>query len=115
MFAECQLEGRGVARNSAEAIRVFKALAEERNPTARYKLGLCYLHGKGVPRDPDEACKWFTHAALQGVRDAASELELLIAGKEINKLTRRLYGALSKRISKRYGPSDSRKHVKSKQ
>lgn len=90
-FAKLQLEGMGVPKNTDEAIRVFKTLADQDIADAQYNLGLCYLHGKGVQRNPDKACQYFARASWQEDEAAANELKLLMGSNEISDTTRRIY------------------------
>ena len=44
----------------------FKALGEQGDAAAQFKVGLIYYKGQGVPPDYMEALNWFKKAALQG-------------------------------------------------
>lgn len=95
----CYDKGKGVAKNSAEAVKWYskaaaqghtdaklnleksdyavgiefqknKASAERGDADAQYKVGLCYAEGKGVEKDVLEARKWYSKAAAQGHADA---------------------------------------------
>jgi len=61
-------------RNYAEAIKIWRILAEKDNPKAEDGLGGCYATGCGVEKDVNEAIKWFRKSASQG--SAAGQLEL---------------------------------------
>jgi TPR repeat protein len=49
-----------------KTLQEFKALAEQGDVAAQFKVGLIYYLGQGVPRDYLEALNWFKKAALQG-------------------------------------------------
>jgi TPR repeat protein len=49
----------------AEAIRIWKPLAEKGGSAAQFNLGLLYYEGQGVPQNYSEAAKWFRLAADQ--------------------------------------------------
>jgi len=50
----------------AEAVDIWRPLAEQGNPRAQYAMGNSYLSGRGVPKDYSEAAKWFRLSAEQG-------------------------------------------------
>ena len=58
----------------ATALKEWKILAEEGDPSSQYNLGVMYRMGKGVARDDKEAVKWCKLAADQG--DAGSQFLL---------------------------------------
>lgn len=71
------LEGDGVLKNDAEAIKWFRKAAEQSDAdshygaafgvvTAQFYLGLMYVQGWGVPQDFPEAVKWYRMAAERG-------------------------------------------------
>jgi TPR repeat protein len=59
-------EGRGVAKNEAEAAKWCLKLAEQGNTNAQYILGKMYAEGKGVAQNNAEAVKWYRKAAERG-------------------------------------------------
>jgi TPR repeat protein len=67
------LEGDGVPKNDAEAVKWFRMAAEQGDAgsrfgvvTAQFYLGIMYVNGWGVPQDFPEAVKWYRMAAEQG-------------------------------------------------
>ncbi len=52
----------------------FKALADQGDAAAQYRLGLMYQFGLGVPEDEAEAVKWYRRAADQGYAAAQYSL-----------------------------------------
>jgi TPR repeat protein len=50
----------------AQAMKVFRQLAERGHQWAQRRVGLMYAEGKGVPQDYQEAVKWYRLAAAQG-------------------------------------------------
>ncbi len=58
-------EGRGVAKDSAEAVKWYRQAAEQNYAPAQYSLGLCFDEGRGVTKDSAAAMKWFRQAAEQ--------------------------------------------------
>jgi len=72
-------QGRGVARNYAEAAKWYRKAAEQGFVVAQYKLGDMYLDGQGVPQDYDEALKWYRKSADQGEEAAQYQLGLMYA------------------------------------
>lgn len=65
-----------LARNdsSAETTRLLRSLAERDDAESQYNLGVAYSLGQGVAPDADEAIKWWTLAAEQGMADAKNNL-----------------------------------------
>ena len=59
-------DGRGVARDDAEAVRWYRRAAEQGNASGQVNLGLRYSTGRGVARDDAEAVRWYRRAAEQG-------------------------------------------------
>ena len=56
-------EGRGVAKDETEAVRLFQLSAAQGYALGQYGMGLMYEHGWGVARDLVEAQRRFTQAA----------------------------------------------------
>src|SRR6185369_17823384 len=65
---------RSVLWSPAEAVPLFRGLAERGNAKAQFGLGLLYLRGEGVPVDTAEAAKWLQKAAESGL--AAAQFSL---------------------------------------
>lgn len=70
----CYRSGKGVERNSREAVKWFRAAAEQGNADALYNLGLCYEIGIGMPPDPKEAVTLYRAAGEQEHVDALQHL-----------------------------------------
>ena len=66
--------GRGVGKNSAEALRWTRKAAERDFAPAQTNLGVLYKTGLGVPQDDAEAAKWYHKAAEQGQAKAQFNL-----------------------------------------
>lgn len=62
-LGEKYYNGRGVARDYAEAMKWYKQAAEAGNANATYNVGYLYFNGQGVAQDYGEAMKWFKRAA----------------------------------------------------
>jgi uncharacterized protein len=69
--APCQLqigwhheEGKGVPRNLQEAMRWYRAAADQHDPRAAENLGLMYERGKGVAKNCKTAVEWYARGAL---------------------------------------------------
>ena len=61
-------------KDYANAVKCFQQAAEQGDPIAQYKLGVCYDNGEGVTKDPQEAVKWYRKAAEQGYARAQYNL-----------------------------------------
>jgi len=59
-------EGRGVAKDETEAVRLFQQAAAQGFAAAQGRLGLMYAEGRGVAKDETEAVRLFQQAAAQG-------------------------------------------------
>jgi S1-C subfamily serine protease len=70
----CYTNGRGVAKNDAEAVKWFRKAAEQGDATAQGNLGYRYYKGQGVIKDNAEALKWARKAADQGLAFAQAFL-----------------------------------------
>lgn len=80
------VEGRGVARDDAEAVNWFRRAAEQGDMMAQFNLGASYAEGAGVTRDDAEAAKWFRRAADQGMSFAQLNLGIMYSeGKGVPK------------------------------
>ena len=66
--------GRGVAKDDAEAVKWYRLAAEQGLAVAQFNLGNMYDNGRGVPKDDAEAVKWFRLAAEQGNAEAQFNL-----------------------------------------
>ena len=71
------LEGDGVARDLAKAVKWWRKAAEQGDVMAQYLLGVMYNLGLGVTEDEEEAARWFREAAEQGHAEAQFNLEIL--------------------------------------
>jgi hypothetical protein len=58
--------GKGVPKDSVEAVRWYRKSAEQGNAKGQYSLGYMYHEGYGVPQDYAEATRWWRKAAEQG-------------------------------------------------
>jgi TPR repeat protein len=65
------------ARNYAEAMRHFRAAADQGFANAQHNIGLLYANGWGVTQDYGEAASWFFRAADQGLPAAQFALGTL--------------------------------------
>ena len=62
-----------------DALRYFKASADQGEKRAQYALGVMYANGLGVESDYVEAEKWYRKAATQGHEDAIKVLNKIDA------------------------------------
>lgn len=75
-------DGRGVPRDMAKAIALYREAAEQGCAPAQTYLGVIYDKGRGVPPDDAEAIKWYRLAADNG--EAQSQFNLgvfLVTGR----------------------------------
>jgi TPR repeat protein len=69
--------GKGVAREYADAVKWLPGAAKQNYAAAQCLLGQTYSEGEGIPRDDTEAVKWFRKAAEQGYAPAQYCLGLM--------------------------------------
>jgi hypothetical protein len=62
--------GVGVAKDEAEAAKLFLKAAAKNNPIAQNRLAHLYATGRGVPLDPVQAAAWHRFAKAAGIEDA---------------------------------------------
>jgi TPR repeat protein len=70
------INGRGVAINPVEAVRMFLKGADEGDEFSFYLLGECYKQGLGVPANRDAALQYYQLAAEAGLLDARHALAM---------------------------------------
>ncbi len=73
-------EGHGVKLNYAEAVKWYRAAAEQGDATAQYNLGNMYLAGQGTEKDYVQAYVWFTLAASHAVDGAERQRDYVKLG-----------------------------------
>ena len=61
-------------KDYANAVRLYRPLADKGDPSAQVNLGFIYDEGLGVPQDYAEAVKWYRRAADQGEPQGLSNL-----------------------------------------
>jgi hypothetical protein len=75
--------GRG---DYAEAVALWRPLAEQGNASAQFGLGLAYDRGRGVPEDPALAAQWYARAAQWGLPEANFNLgNLYLSGRGVTR------------------------------
>ena len=79
LYADCLLEGVGVAKNPVASIHWFRKAAEQGLALAQMSLGNRYYRGEGVAQDVEQAKYWYQLAAAQGQPIAQSMLTALSA------------------------------------
>ncbi len=85
-LGEMYAEGKGVAKDKAEAVKWYRRAAEQNDSYAQCMLGLCYCYGEGIAKDYIEAAKWYRKAAEQGHAAAQFELgEMYYYGNGVTK------------------------------
>jgi S1-C subfamily serine protease len=73
-LGNCYANGRGVAKDDAEAVKWYRNAAVQNLASAQFNLGNCYANGQGVAKDEVEAVKWWSKAAEQN--DASAQFNL---------------------------------------
>jgi hypothetical protein len=73
-------DGRGAARDDAQAAYWFRKSALQGNDWGQYYLGMMYCDGRGVGRDEELALYWLHKAAEQGLELAREQVAQLRGG-----------------------------------
>jgi TPR repeat protein len=63
-----------VAKNEAEAVKLYRKAGEQGHAMAQYNLGLCYGEGTGVEKNVAQSFNWYRKAADQGQAPAQFNL-----------------------------------------
>jgi uncharacterized protein len=85
-LGQSYMQGEGVQKDPAEAVKWWREAAEQGFAKAQNNLGAAYANGEGVPKDDVEAVKWFRKAAEQGDMLAQDSLGVYYSsGKGIPK------------------------------
>jgi TPR repeat protein len=69
--------GRGVSKDYAEAVRLYRLSAAQGHAFAQNNLGVMFETGQGVAKDRAEAIRWYRLAAAQGHAAATAALKRL--------------------------------------
>jgi TPR repeat protein len=77
LAGQIHLDGRGVARDPAQALRWFGLAAQSGNPMAMNMVGRCCDHGWGTAIDKRLAAQWYGAAAERGLDWAMYNLATL--------------------------------------
>jgi TPR repeat protein len=70
-------DGRGVAKDLAQAVAWYRQAAEKGDASAMCFLGDMYLNGRGAARDMAQALAWYRKAAALGNESAKANLKKL--------------------------------------
>jgi TPR repeat protein len=70
-------EGRGVPRNSKQAVYWYSRAARQGDASAQFNLGMLYENGEGVARDDRQAAHWYAKAGGQGIAVAQYNLGIM--------------------------------------
>ena len=70
------INGQGVPKNAAEAVKWYRLAAAQGNAMAQLNLGFMYGKGQGVPMDDVRAHMWFNLAAVRGDADAVKARDI---------------------------------------
>ena len=76
-LGSCYRKGLGVAKDEAEAVRLYRMAADQGEVYSQNNLGWCYENGVGVKKNMNKAIEWYREAARRGNTDAQSNLRRL--------------------------------------
>ena len=78
-YAEMLRDGRGVAKNTIEAVKWTRKAADAGHAPAQCQMGLYYMNGLGVDADEEKAVEWLEKAAAKNHAQAQYNLGLYYA------------------------------------
>ena len=73
------MNGQGVAKNEAEAVKWLRKAAEQGDLNALHDMGVAYFNGLGVPVNKEEGVKWYRKAAERGNENAQYDLGICLS------------------------------------
>lgn len=79
LLGQCYTEGRGVAKNEAEAQRWFEGAAERGDAEDKLAMALRFRFGEGMPCSPGRAMTWLHRAQQAGMSDAMARYDQAVA------------------------------------
>ena len=79
MLGKLYYYGFGIERNYTEAIKWFRASANQGHTSAQFLLGEAFEKGRGLERNYAQAAKWYKRAAFHGHYLAIHSLSCLYA------------------------------------
>ena len=85
-LGDCYLNGIGVEKDETEAVKWYRASADQGYAMAQFNIGSCYGFGIGVGKDEAEAVRWYRAAAEQEDAEAQNNLgEFYATGTGVEK------------------------------
>ena len=69
--------GKGVPRDSQQALGWYRKAAQAGSSSAMYDLGVMYENGEGVVKNRQQAVDWYRKAAVRGEPHAKQSLQRL--------------------------------------
>ena len=76
-IGDCYAKGNGVVMDSEEAVKWYRAAADQELPEAQHRMYTCYHDGIGVERSASNAAKLCRKAADAGFEDAIFDMGML--------------------------------------
>lgn len=74
VLGDCYMFGRGMQKDTAEALKWYTKAADKEEPKSMFILGSLYDNGKAVPKDTALALKWYKAGADAGDANAQNSL-----------------------------------------
>ncbi len=99
VLGQWHLDGRGVARDAAQALHWFLRAAQRGHAMAMNMAGRCHEQGWGTSIDADKAVHWYARAAPLGLPEAQYNLANMLASGSGVKRDHAQAFALYKRAS----------------
>ncbi|GBG59435.1 hypothetical protein CBR_g38460 [Chara braunii] len=98
-----------LATTMTQALEWLRVTADDGNPSAQYRLGVCYEKGESLEQDKVLAAEWYWRAAEQGHAAAQSSLgEVAGGGGEVAEAERRWREEVDGRLQRWRGDGGSR-------
>ena len=85
-IGDCYAKGNGVVMDSVEAVKWYRAAADQELPEAQHRMFACYRDGVGIERNQANAAKCCRKAADAGLEEAMYDMGMLyVNGKGVEK------------------------------
>ena len=91
-LGDLYLNGTGVTKDYAQALKWSRAAAEHGNTSAQFTLGKMYELGLGVPKDDVQAHVWYSLSASSGDEQATrkrDQMRLQLSGAQLAEAQKR--------------------------
>ena len=106
IVGDCLVNGQGVFMDTEEAVKWYRAAADQEMPEAQHRMYECCCDGVGVERNQENAAKWCRKAAEAGYEEAMFDMGMLyVNGTGVEKNAKSAFKWFRKGAERGYPPS----------